>query len=819
MVSAADWARLQGHFEALCDLPRAEQARALDALDLGAEERAELESLLDFDRPGEGLDPVSEAVRALSDELQGEDLTGTRIGPYRLTGRLGAGGMGEVHLAERDDGRFQARVAIKFVAAASLRARALFERERQILARLNHPSIARIIDAGEDARLGAYLVMEFVDGRAIDEAAGDRSSSPLQRLQWMAAAAEAVAFAHQNLVLHRDLKPAHLLITKDCSLKILDFGVAGLLDQRSEDGQSTAQTSFTPRYAAPEQILNQPATTRTDVYALGLILFELLAEGQGAFGDRIAAMAERKLEGARRALPPVPGLNRTQQRDLRAILARCLARSPEDRYAGPADLAVDLKAVIADEPVRARQTNWLESGWRWCRRHRLASAALAVAFASVVLGTSLVLRYANQAQLDRERALVEASKARASTEFLADLLSGSTPGPSQGPETTARDLLERGRDRLQEELADEPGTRAYLELVMARSFMFLGLYDDAMALIDRPVAVDETGIRNDRALLKARLLLFEGDYVGAAEHLDAQPIDEFTPAQRARAELSRSTALINLNDIPGAREAAEQVVVWSERMDDGLEMRASAQNMLGVIAYNERDFERASGMFEELLETRTRQYGDSHAETALVINNLAGISYAMGDLARALDQYERSAALFEAHFGVENRSFAMVQRALAMTHRRLGNAERALEGFDRTLEVIEHWSGRDNPIWREVQMQRIDLLILLDRDEEARAALERAGPLESQNWEGRPDEACRWAYLRAAMALPEDIARWCEALGPEPDHLRPGQDFLRARIARAVGSADFESKRTRAIDSIELITPPDPLLVSAIRRL
>jgi len=819
MVSAADWDRLQRHFEALCDLPRAEQLKALDSLGLSAEEKDELKSLLDFDQSAEGLETVSDVVRVLSKELQGDELIGTRIAPYRLTGLLGAGGMGEVYLAERDDGRFQARVAIKFVAAASLRARALFDRERQILARLNHPSIARIIDAGEDARLGAYLVMEFVDGQAIDEAASDRSSSSLQRLQWIAAAAEAVAFAHQNLVLHRDLKPAHLLITQDGSLKILDFGVAGLLDQRSEDAQSTAQTSFTPRYAAPEQILNQPATTRTDVYALGLILFELLAGGRGAFGDRTVAMAERKLESARRALPPVVGLTRAQQRDLRAIVARCLARSPDDRYASPADLAVDLNAVIADQPVRVRHANWLESGWRWCRRHRLTSVALAVAMSSVVLGTSLVLRYANQAQLDRERALAEASKARASTEFLADLLSGSTPGPSQGPETTARDLLERGRDRLQDELADQPGTQAYLELVMARSFMFLGLYDDALTLLDRPIPSEEIEIRNDRALLKTRLLLFKDDYIGAAEHLEAQPVDEFTPSQRAQAELSRSTALINLNDIPGARQAAEQVVVWSERMDDGFEMRASAQNMLGVIAYNERDFERARVMFEELLATRIRQYGESHAETALAINNLAGVSYAMGDLERALEQYERAEALFEAHFGVENRSFAMVQRALAVTHRRLGNADLALQGFDRTLEVIENWTGRDNPNWREVQMQRIDLLILIELDAEARAALELAGPMDARNWEGRPDEACRWAYLRAAMSLTEDIARWCEALGPEPDHLRPGQDFLRARIARAASSTDFEALRARAIDSIQLISPPDPLLELAIRRL
>jgi serine/threonine-protein kinase len=831
MISAEDWARLEAHFETLCDRPRDEQIEALRALDLSPEHKAELASLLAFDQPTGGLESLSRAVQTLSRDLEGEDLIGQRVGAYRLTGRLGAGGMGEVLLAERADGRFEARVAIKFVATTSLRDRALFERERRVLARLDHPSIARIIDAGEDERLGAFLVMEYVDGQAIDEAVRERAAGPYRVLDWMAAAADAVAAAHQSLVLHRDLKPAHLVIAGEGDLKILDFGVAGLLDQKADDGGVTAQSSFTPRYAAPEQILNQPASTRTDVYALGLILFELLAGGRGAFGDRPAAMAERKLADDRAALPRLAGLSRARRQDLEAIVDFCLARAPDARYASPADLAQDLRAVLGDQPVQARRPGWVESGWRWCRRHRLASAALAVAVVSVVVGTSLVLRYAQQAQLDRQRALEEARKAQASTEFLADLFSGSTPGRSQGPETTARELLERGRSRMSEELADQPETRAYLELVMARSYMFLGLYDEALALIDAPVEIVASGpsstdaaadaliVGNDRALLKARLLNFKGDYQKSLDHLARQDLDRFRPLQRARAELTRSTALVNLDDTPGARRAAEQVLRWAGLDEDGLEMRASAQNMLAVIAYNERDFEQAQGILEDLLATRIRQFGESHAETALAIHNLAGVSYALGDLDAAFDQYQRAATLFEAHFGVENRSFAMVQRALAMTQRKRGQAEDALQGFERTLGVIENWNGSDNPMWREVEMQRIDLLILIGRDDEAQAALVAFGPLDPADWEGRSSEACRWARLRAAMSLAEDVQRWCEELGPEPDHLRASQDYLRARIAANSRAADFEEHRARALDAIDLIAPPDPLLEAAIRRL
>lgn len=819
MVSSSDWETLEAHFEALCDRPRDEQLEALEALDLPAELKTELASLLAFDHPTGGLDDLSRAVKDVSQGLNNEDLIGRTIGSYRLTRPLGAGGMGEVYLAERDDGRFEAKVAIKFVAASNLRAHALFERERQVLARLNHPGIARIIDAGEDERLGAYLVMEYVDGQAIDEAATADGPGPRQILRWIADAAEAVAFAHQNLVLHRDLKPAHLVIARDGTLKILDFGVAGLLDQRSSDGLSTAQGSFTPRYAAPEQILNQPATTRTDVYALGLILHERLAGGHGAFGDTAEAMSERKLADHRQPLPPVTGLARTQQRDLGAILHRCLAREPSGRYSGPADLSSDLQAVLNDAPARARRPGWVESGWRWARRHRIASGALALALCSIVLGTALVLRFATQAELDRQRAVAETNKARASTEFLADLFSGSTPGRSQGPETTARELLDRGRERMHEELADQPETRAYLEWVIARSFMFLGLYDEALALIETPAPSASLSLTDDRHLLKGRLLAFKGQFLDVLAHLETLELDRLDPLQRAQAELSRSTALVNLGDTAAAKQAADEVLRWAGQAEDGLKMRAAAQNMLAVIAYNDRDLDRARAGFEELLATRIRQYGESHAQTALVIHNLAGVSYALGDLSSALEQYERSAVLFEQHYGVQNRSFAMVQRALGMTLRKLGEAQQALERFDRTLDVIDAWSGSDNPLWREVLMQKVELLVLIDRETEARAALQAFGPMDPAHWEGRQSVACRWARLRAVLLLPEDTARWCDGLGAEPDHLRPGQDYLRALIARAARTPDFEAHRARAIESIDLISPPDPLLVAAIRRL
>ena len=822
MVSAEDWALVQGHFDALCDLPRDQQQAALEALELSAALKTELIQLLAFDRPHTGSDPLSAAVVEITRSMDGVNLIGEVIGAYRLTRPLGVGGMGEVYLAERADGAYQAQVAVKFLTTNARRGRFLFERERQVLARLSHPAIAKIFDAGEHPRLGAYLVMEYVEGQAIDQAVEQGSNGPrssLTRIKWMVDAAEAVAYAHQSLVLHRDLKPDHLLLTADGQLKILDFGVAGLLDEDSDQVDVTGQASFTPRYAAPEQILNQPATTRTDVYALGLILFELMTGGCGAFGDRPDAIAERKLADQRENLPRRADLTRSQQRDLRAIVFRCLARTPEQRYNGPAELAFDLRALLADQPINARPSGWWEAGWRWGRRHRLAGAALIIAGLSVVVGTTQVLRYAHQARLERQVAVLEASKAQATSDFLAGLFSDSTPGQERGPDTTARELLIRGRERIDQEMADQPDTRAHLEVVMARSFMFLGLYEDAMALIEASPEVGDQELLNQRALLKARVLLLKGEYEQLLAYLEALDLEGMSRNDQARVEISRATARINLNDIPGARDAAQRARSLADDSDRGLEMRATAVNMLAVIAYNARDLDLARSGFEDLLATRIQRFGENHAETALAIHNLAGVSYAQGDLPAALDYYTTSSEMFESYFGVENRSFAMVQRALGMTHRKLGNADQSMASFDRSLEVIEAWSGTENSFWREVLMQKIELLILMNDELRAKELLLAFGDLNLQDWQGRQANACRWARMRAALSLPESTARWCADLGPEPDHLRPGQTYLRARIAKLGGGDDYSRLRARALESLDLINPPDPLLEAAILRL
>jgi serine/threonine-protein kinase len=330
-VTPEQWAEVRRLFETLCDLPREEAQRRLVEADAPEAVRRQVAELLTFDDSSE-LDRLARGVSHLSQGMADEDLRGERLGAWRLLSPLGEGGMGEVYLAERADGRYEARVAIKFLALSGRRARQLFERERTILARLQHPAIAHLIDAGEHPRLGAWLAMAYVDGESLGELAIAGSLAMEQALSCMVEAARAVAFAHRNLVLHRDLKPEHLMRDRDGQLKVLDFGVATLLQDAAGQAEQTGRASFTPRYAAPEQILGQATTTRTDIYALGLVLHELLCGGSGAFGEEPERLTERKLAGRRERIGHVAGLGRRQWRDLDAVIARCLAVSPEHRY-------------------------------------------------------------------------------------------------------------------------------------------------------------------------------------------------------------------------------------------------------------------------------------------------------------------------------------------------------------------------------------------------------------------------------------------------------------------------------------------------------
>jgi tetratricopeptide (TPR) repeat protein len=506
-IDAAHWSAVSAQLDELLALPASERAVRLQALRADAPALAQdLESLL-------ALSTMVERESFLEGwaELPSlAPLAGVAIGPYTLLRPLGEGGMGAVWLAERSDGRYAGQVAIKFPSLAMLAGHGAerFRREGQLLGKLAHPHIARLLDAGL-AGAQPYLVLEHVQGEPIDRWCDARRLGVEARVRLMLDVLAAVAHAHSNLVLHRDLKPSNILVDDEGAVKLLDFGIARLLDEARPDAGATELTqaagrAFTPEYAAPEQKRGGALTMATDVYALGVLLHVLLAgahpRGERAREDDGAdAPATRTSDRARtsglqaaasRAATPEQ-LARTLRGDLDNIVAKCLKPDAAERYPGAAALADDLRRWLAHEPVAARPDRMAYRAAKFVRRHRAgvaAGAVLALAVGAGVTGTVLqgqrALAAAEAAQVQRDRALLAQSQAEATSDFLAFLL-GSVPA---GRSFTLPELLDRAERLVERQYAAEPAMRA--RLLLAVGGVFAQMRDDARgrAVLDKALA-------------------------------------------------------------------------------------------------------------------------------------------------------------------------------------------------------------------------------------------------------------------------------------------------------------------------------------------
>jgi serine/threonine protein kinase len=479
------WRRLDELFGAGCEIPAPDRERWLTALPPADQVLvAELRSLLSaHDRGGDFLEAaVDQAERALGGDPQPEPL-GKRIGAYRLVRLLGRGGMGAVYLAERADQAFDQRVAIKLLpwALATPEARDRFLLERQTLARLEHPNIARLLDGGETAEGLPYLVMEYVDGEPIDQFCRHQGLDLGQRLRLFREVCGAVEHAHRNLVVHRDLKPGNILVTAGGAVKLLDFGIAKLLP--AADSDATMQLTragkllLTPLFASPEQVRGEPVTTATDVYALGLLLFRLLV---GAHPYRLATTSPVEVARVVCDQPPprpsvaaaageaglsLPALRRRLRGDLDNIVLKALRKEPERRYASVERLSEDVRRHLAALPVRARPDTLAYRAGKFARRHRVGLAAAALIAASLLGGLLATVRQARIAErrFQELRALANS--------LLFEVHDAIAPLPGSTP---ARQLLVRKGLAYLDRLAAEAGGDPALELELATAYQRVG---------------------------------------------------------------------------------------------------------------------------------------------------------------------------------------------------------------------------------------------------------------------------------------------------------------------------------------------------------
>jgi serine/threonine protein kinase/tetratricopeptide (TPR) repeat protein len=642
--------------DALLDLPTGERDAFADrATANDAELREELRRRLHAYRSSGGF--LSQSAMELAEPLlhaasesapsAHTEVPPARVGPYRIVREVGHGGMGTVFLAERDDGQFAQRVALKVIRQTLAHRTGLVARfleERRILAVLEHPGIARLLDGGVTNEGAPWFAMEYVDGEPLDRYCDARTLSVDQRLALFGDVCTAVQYAHQHLVVHRDLKPSNVLVTRDGTVKLLDFGIAKVLnplDPANSNISNTAWQAMTPEYAAPEQVLGGPVSAETDVYAMGVVLYSLVAgrrpyelrgltpaevqrlvcdvdppkpsstfaaDGDVA-GDRVARA------GARDGAPDT--LRRQLQGDLDAIVMQALRKEPARRYPSAAGLLDDLRRFRTQLPVIARPDG---AGYRMGKFALRQRVALGVAAGLVVLFAG---GFARERVL-RDRAETEARKAKAVEAYVVGIFDGSDPfseGAVGGKELTARSLLDRGAQRVGEELAAQPEVQAEMRGVLSRVYTSLGVFDQA-----------ETQARQS---LQRRTALYGGNSISVAEATDQLGLVMLRRDKLDSADLLLHHALSMRRTLLGADDPA-----IAESLDHLSDL------------YQEKDeYDRALVVTREALDLRRRAFGENDPKFASNLVDVALILWRKGSYAEAEPILRRALAIQQTRIG------------------------------------------------------------------------------------------------------------------------------------------------------------------------
>jgi serine/threonine protein kinase len=659
-------------------------------------------------------------------------LAGVTLGGYTLVSPIDQGGMGSVWLAERSDGRFQGRAAVKLLNASLLgrEGEARFRREGTVLARLTHPHIARLTDAGVSRAGQPYLVLEYVDGQHIDRFCDDQRLGIEDRIRLFLDVQAAVAHAHANLIVHRDLKPSNVLVTGDGQVKLLDFGIAKLLGDDEAMSMLTREggVALTPKYAAPEQVTAGPITTATDVYTLGVLLFELLTgqhpTGLGAgspiefvkaitVGKTLRLSSAALSEDARlaaeraeqRATTP-DRLHRLLRGDLETIVAKALKSNPAERYASVAEFAEDLRRVLEHQPITARPDTLRYRATKFVQRHW---RPLGAALAALALLVAVVVFYTQRLQTERDRARYEAARATQASALLTDLLTGADPYRTPDKtEPTVQSLLDRGADRVSRELGDQPELQTEMFAVIGRTFQRMGRLDKALPLLEQAVAtgralgpadarlaqsLNNLGVLN-RELgqpAKAEPLLREAiamrRQVLGPRHPDvAITLVELSRALREQGKLAESE--------PPAREALS---IRREAFGDEHRETATSKSDLGQILMWGGDLAGAERLLRENLDTNRRVLGTEHPNTAFSVGLLGQLEYAKGDGAAAEVLARQAMAVHARVFGVEHDEYARWLNTLGLAIELQGRLDEAEHIFADCLRIGRAQLPPDHP--------------------------------------------------------------------------------------------------------------------------
>ncbi len=732
------WNELEEILDRALELETEERSIFLNGLDLDAERRRELDSLILaaeeeptlFDVPGKELwggEASSEAPET--------------VGPYRLLELLGKGGMGAVYLAERTDGVYSTRVAVKLLQGRWLDPEVVqrFRSEREILAALRHPNIARLLDGGATDDGRPYLVMEWVDGVPVDRWCETSQASVEDRLRLFVKVCGAVHTAHQNLVVHRDLKPGNILVTADGEPKLLDFGIAKLLDQaalpRSGTETATGLTPMTPAYASPEQIAGGAVTTSTDVYALGVLLYELLsgrrphqvAVDQGAF-ELLRAIREQEPTRPSQVVGsssvesllglPKRKLARRLRGDVDHIVLKALEKDPIRRYPSAEQLAADLERHLDGLPVEASSAGFAYRAAKFIGRHRLAVTASALAL-SLLLGSLIALL------LQRQATFAERDRAELTTGFLVSQFHDADPFAESAPRTV-RALLDRSVERLG--TMDAPAAvQIDLEAAMGRAYLGLGELATARNLLENAIAGQSRD--GDREGLFQSLILLSELEVEAGrpqQALDAAR-RAMELAQGPREESLALTRSAHAEQRRGHFRDAEPLFQSAyDLAPPGGRERAELQWKMGMLLREDGRYDEAEIFLRGALELLKELWGPNHPRTTRAGLSLGILAGDRGDFDQARELLSAADHALETHLGPSHPERIAVWVHSARVERLAGDLDPAETLLRRALVALRAQTSESDPRLAEAAAEMGNLLSIRRRFDEAEPLLQEA---------------------------------------------------------------------------------------------
>lgn len=667
------------------------------------------------------------------------NLDGKIFGSYRTIKQIGSGGMGSVYLAERIDGHFEQKVALKIVKPGmnSNEIVRRFEDERQILARLQHPNIARLLDGGISDSGLPYFTLEYVEGKPITDYCDENNLTIEERLELFKKVCEAVLYAHQNLVIHRDIKPGNILVQEDGTVKLLDFGIAKVFedDENQKNLTRTGLRIMTPEYASPEQVRGEPVSTATDIYSLGLILYQLLTgcppyevtSTSALEMERIICLTEPQkpssmitkilssLDSNQKPSPDfisqkrkttIPKLRKRISGDLDNICLMAIRKEPGRRYSSIAQFITDIDNHLTGLPVIARKSTASYRAKKFIRRHK---AGVIVAASAVLIVAILTTVYFIQLAEERDKAQLEAEKSKKVSEFLTGIFQLSDPEYSKGESITARELLDNGVKRIENELSDQPEVLANMLGVTGNVYKSLGLYPNALILLQRAYSINDSLLGSRSPETAKSLNDLAGINFAMGEYGPA--IEKFNKAIAIRKNIYGEESLETAeskNDLAmvlreeGDYEEAEILLnaslsVRKKFLSSGSPEVAQSMNNLGLLKDDLGKYDEAKKLFEESLKIKEKLYGKIHPSVTETMGNLAFLLRQMGE-------YDEASKLFNETLEIDKKLFGDIHPAIstdlyniASITALIGDLNSAEKLYTEVLELDKKLLGEEHP--------------------------------------------------------------------------------------------------------------------------